>query len=111
MGLELNLPEDYKLSEGEIDNIVYLTCKYTVQWPMRQVDLQVCKMMAGLDKPTPPTGSKAVGKLLEVTCDYLWDHVCGEPDDFTAKSLFEHMEPALKQWYSSTTPEDRAKTE
>lgn len=111
MGLELNLPEDYKLSDGEIDNIVYLTCKYTVQWPMRQVDLQVCKTMAGLDKTDPPTGSEAVEKLLRQTCEYLWDHVCGEPDEFDTDKLVEHMVPALNQWYSTTTPEERSKTE
>lgn len=111
MGLELNLPDDYKLSDGEIDNIVYLACKYAIGWPMRQADLHVCRMMAGFNNENPPTGQEAVEKLLETTCEYLWDHICGEPDEFNTGQLVEHMTPVLNDWYSNTTPEDRSKTE
>ena len=45
--MNLNIPKDYKPSDGEINNLVYLTLKYTVGWSMRAADLAVMQMMAG----------------------------------------------------------------
>lgn len=105
--LDLPIADDYRPSSGELDNFVYLICKYTVGWQMRQADLQVCLMMAG----HTILGSEGLSKLCEVTCEYLWDHICGEPDDFTPQTLTEHIKPLLEYWYQNSTPEKRAITE
>lgn len=93
----LSLPADYKMTDGEIDNIVYLTCKYTIGWNMRQADLHVCKRLMG-----DAMGPQAVHKLLEATAEYLWDHVCGEPEHFTAQQLYDHMAPAILEFFTFT---------
>lgn len=108
--LDLPVADDYVPSPGELDNFVYLTCKYTVGWPMRKADLAVCLMMAA------PEGGKIVGnaglsRLASVACDYLWDHICGEPEEPTAEKLREHMKPILQDWYMSTTAEERSNTD
>lgn len=106
MDLDVQLPEDYSPSDGEIDNITYLTCKYACGWPMRQADLAVCKRMTGEIR-----GSAGISKYVETVCEYLWDHICGEPEEVSAEDFFKHMKPMLESWYSQTTPEDRSKTE
>jgi hypothetical protein len=105
--MDLNLPEDYALTDGEIDNIVYLTCRYTVGWGMRSCDKSVCEMMLGNDK----TGSKCVERLLQITCEYVWDHICGEPEDPSVEKFVAHMEPLIQEWWSNSTQEERSKTE
>ena len=105
--MELNLPENYQPSEGEINNIVYLCCKYTVGWPMRTADLAICNMMR--DKTL--TGQPAIENLLQVTTEYIWDHICGEPEEPSTEQLTTHMQPILQEWYNNTTPEQRATTE
>lgn len=124
--LELPINDDYVPSDGELNNFVYLTCKYTVQWPMRQADLAICLELAksghavaaiGEDFHNVQTGQnqparlikgvEGLTRLLEVTCEYLWDHISGEPDEFSPDILFYHMKPILQKWYSNTTPEER----
>lgn len=102
---KIDLPADYRLSDGEVDNIVYLVCKYTVGWPMRQADKAVCQMMMGDVK-----GPEAVAKLVEVATEYVWDHICGEPDEPTQEQLFEHIAPVIADWFGKTTPAERAVT-
>jgi len=105
--LNIDVPDDYRPSDGEIDNIVYLICKYTVSWPMRPADLAVCKMMAGQQGLT---GKEGIVHLVEVTCEYVWDHIAGEPDDTSPDDFFEHMKLMLEEWYKNSTPEERANT-
>jgi len=107
-GLDIGVLDDYEPSAGELNNIVYLVCKYTANWPMRGADLSICLMMAGMDGEVK--GPKGISNLVRVTCDYVWDHVCGEPSDTSPRKFFAHMKPMIEEWYSKTTPEDRAKT-
>lgn len=102
-GLDIGVPDDYVPSAGELDNIVYLVCKYTAGWSMRSADLAVCLMMVGEVK-----GSKGISNLVHVACDYVWDHICGEPSNTSSKKFFEHIKPMLEEWYSKTRPSDRA---
>jgi hypothetical protein len=103
----MKIPEDYKLSDGEIDNIVYLVCKYTVEWNMRPADKTVCQMM--MDKTK--SGTAQVENLISITCEYVWDHICGEPDTFTPVSLYDHMVPMITEWFEVTSSqEERSKT-
>lgn len=106
--LELPIPDDYKPSPGELNNFVYLVSKYTVGWIPRQADHAVCLMMAG--GADTIVGNEGLTKLCEVTCEYLWDHICGEPENPTAEELFDHIKPALQYWYQNSTVEERADT-
>ncbi len=105
--LELPVADDYKPSTGEINNFVYLIMKYTIGWSMRQADLAVCCMMAGGHEMI--VGNEGLSLLAEHTCEYTWDHLCGEPEEPTADTLFEHMKPILQEWYKVSTVEERAK--
>ena len=100
--IDAGIADDYEFGTGEINNIVYLCCKYTVGWQMRQSDLAVCQSMAGEMR-----GNAGLERLLQVTCEYLWDHISGEPDEFTAEQLQSHMAPVIETWFKSTTKEQR----
>ncbi len=106
--IEATLPEDYKMSEGEKNNLVYLVCEYTIEWGMRQVDFLACCMMAN---DGPQTGVEAVRHLTRVSCEYVWDHLCGKPDNFTPNQLYAHMVGQITNWYQNSTPEERALTD
>ena len=106
--LGLPIPVDYRPTDGELDNICYLTMKYTIQWPMRQADLAVCILMAGGKEAI--VGDAGLSKYVHEICAYLWDHIAGEPDEFTADTLFEHIKPILNQWWAGTTVEERSNT-
>ena len=43
--IKSNVPADYVPSSGEIDNIVYITLKSTIGWPMRQCDLAMITIL------------------------------------------------------------------
>jgi len=104
--MKLNLPDDYVVAEGEANNLVYLTLKYTVGWNMRACDFQVMFIM----QEQPITGQAGIEKLVKDTCEFAWDHIAGEPDEFTAEQLYEHMETILQEWYDNTTREQRENT-
>jgi len=114
--LQLPVSDDYTPPAGELNNFVYLICTwifvlevcppYTVGWAMRAADLQVCLMMVG----GPVKGNDGLSKLCDVTCEYLWDHIFGEPEDASPEQFFEHVKPLLQEWYQKATPEERANT-
>lgn len=104
--MKIDVPEDYVPSAGEIDNLVYLCCRYTVGWQMRACDLAVVRGL--VPDPRGPTGIEGLARQ---ACEYVWDHVCGEPEEPSAEQMFEHMAPLLEEWYGKTTPEDRARTD
>ena len=104
--LELKLADDYTPNSGELNNLVYLCCKYSTNWPMRQADLQVCLLMAG-----EIHGNAGISKLCEVTCEYIWDHICGEPEERSVDDFFNHMKEILQVWYEKTTVETRSCTD
>ena len=104
--LELPIPDDYEPSVGELDNFVYLVCRYTVSWPVRAVDVQICTKMAGGIEAI--RGNAGLSNLLQVTSEYLWDHICGEPEDTSAEMFYEHMRPILDNWYEKTSAEERS---
>ncbi len=106
--LTIDVPEDYEPSEGELNNFVYLVCKYTVNWQIRACDLAVCTMMASTGSPI--RGSAGLARLLDVTCEYAWDHLAGEPDEKSPEDFAKHMVPLLEEWYTKSTPEERAVT-
>ena len=46
-GLDIGVLDGYEPSAGELDNIVYLVCRYTCGWNMCGADLAICLQMAG----------------------------------------------------------------
>ena len=106
MTLGLPIAADYKPSEGELDNLIYLTIKYTTRRNMRACDKSICLMMAG----SSLVGDVGISTLIETTCEYAWDHLAGEPGDVSTQDFFDHIKPMLLKWYSTTTPEERAIT-
>jgi hypothetical protein len=104
--MNLGIPHDYRLEDGEIDNLVYLTCKYSASWGMRAADLAVCQMLAG----SPLFGESGVSRLVNVTTRYLWDHILGEPGGTYADDMYAHMVPMLEEWYRLASPEERKST-
>ena len=106
MTLGLPIAPDYKPSEGELDNLVYLTLKYTVGWGMRVCDKSICLMMAS----DSLAGNEGISKLVETACEYAWDHLAGKPEDMSPADFFNHIKPMLLEWYKTSTPEERAIT-
>ena len=104
--MNLDIPGDYKVEEGEANNLVYLTLKYTVGWQMRAADFGVMLLMQN----GQITGTQGIQKLVEDTCEYAWDHIAGEPDDTSTEQLIEHITPIIEEWYKGTTPEQRQNT-
>jgi hypothetical protein len=102
--MQIDIKEDHIPSDKEYNNLCYLTCKYTVQWPMRLADLYMCKMAAQVEDLK---GAPAIEHFVRVTCGYLWDHICGEPGDVDPDNLYEHIKPIIEEWYKVTTPEER----
>jgi hypothetical protein len=107
--LELPVADDYTPSAGELNNFVYLVCKYTVGWIPRSCDHDICVMMAGGSDNIK--GNEGLSELCMHTCEFCWDHIAGEPEEFDADKLFDHIKPILNEWYANSTVEDRAKTE
>lgn len=106
LSLELPVADDYTPSDGELNNFVYLVCKYTVGWQMRSADLAVCLMMAGGKDNI--VGNAGLSRLCETTCEYLWDHICGEPEEASGEAFFEHIKPLLQRWYNEQNAEERS---
>jgi hypothetical protein len=108
MTLGLPIADDYAPSYGELDNLAYLTCKYTIGWGCRVTDLKVCLSMAGGQDNI--VGDAGISRFVSVICDYLHDHICGEPEDPTPAQLFSHIKPLLVNWYQNSTVASRSDT-
>lgn len=109
--LVLPLADDYAPSPGELDNLVYLTLKYTVGWQMREADRAVIigivvERLQGL--PQGPTG---ISIVVAEACEYAYDHLTGEDPEAKPDKLWKHIKPMIEGWYAKTTPESRAKTD
>ena len=104
--LNIEIPDDYKPSDGELDNLVYLALKYGANWQMRGCDKQVVLVMC-----ENTIGSVGISKVLETACEYAWDHILGEPDEGTPEDMYNHLKPLIEEWYSKSTVEERANTQ
>lgn len=93
--IDWKTPAGHKITPDEMNNIVYLTCKYTISWPMRTADLMVIATMVNKDK----TGPEAMDDLMDVTCEYIWDHLCGEPESPQPNDYKTHMVTMLNEFW------------
>jgi hypothetical protein len=106
--LNIDLPADYKPSIGELNNLAYITFKYTVGWRMREADFQVSLLMSGGQDNI--AGKDGISNFIMNTCEYAWDHICGEPDQFAPIDLYNHLKPYVEVWYKEYTREERDDT-
>lgn len=103
--INVNVADDYRFTDGELNNIVYLCHRFTIDWSMRRSDLAVCLMLARAKGEI--IGNAGLDRLIRTTCEYVWDHLCGEPEEPTADGFYEHMVPAMERWFENTTQADR----
>ena len=75
----------HKPTDGELNNITFLSMKYLIGWGMRAADLAVVLSMAG----SVATVSELDEKFAPVLAEYMWDHLAGEPDDLAVEDLTE----------------------
>lgn len=73
----------HRPTNGELNNLTYLSMKYLIGWGMRAVDLAVILHM------TSPMENvnELESKFIPVLADYMWDHLMGEPESPTADDL------------------------
>lgn len=88
--MELQVPNDHKPTEGELNNICYLSMRYLLNWTMRVVDYEIIRMMSGEVNTLEEIDTKLIPPLAQ----YTWDHLMGEPDEPSQ----EQVEEACKQF-------------
>lgn len=101
--LNIDIAPDYTPSDGEINNLVYFTLKYSAGWPMRQCDLMAIQNMTG-----PIQGAKGIDTLIHNICEFAWDHIRGEPTEFSADDLYHQIKPMVENYYTNTTVKQRS---
>lgn len=106
--LDIPVPDDYAPGPGEIDNLIYLTLRYTIDWTMRHADKMLVMVLTGGE---PIVGKGGISQLVWSTCCYAWDHVAGEPANASPARYYDHMSNVLQVWYKCTTKETREKIE
>lgn len=95
---------DHVPTEGELNNIAYLTFKYGVNWGMRSCDFHVCKMVAGDLK-----GEEGLKRFIETVAEYGHDHILGEPESPTVQEIIDHMTPMLEAWWNGVESAERSR--
>ncbi len=107
MTIAPTLPATYQPSEGEYNNLVYLTLMIAAQHQMRAADLALMQAMC---PRRDMFGPQAIDDLVHVVIEYAWDHVMGEPEDPSEETLWQYVSPMLEVWYKDVQIEDRANT-
>tara|TARA_R110000751_G_scaffold93925_2_gene183319 strand:- start:324 stop:818 length:495 start_codon:yes stop_codon:yes gene_type:complete len=87
--------ETHKPTDGELNNLCYLSMRYIANWPMRNVDFNVVKMMSG----DPPTVEALSDQFIPNLVEYVWDHIMGEPADPTVEDITLAVEALRDQIY------------
>jgi hypothetical protein len=102
----MKIDPNWKLTDGEINNIVYLCHRFSCNWTMRAADLQVVTLMA-----TPlPSGEAGIRHLVKTSAEYIWDHIMGEPEDCDPEALRIHLEALVLEWFGGNDPATRSNT-
>jgi hypothetical protein len=91
---------------NELNNLCYLSFKYIAGWHMRQCDFAVVTMMGG----TPTSVNDIDTQYGPALAEYIWDHILGEPDDFTVEDI-EYAVKAVKNSLYAMGPEIRESVE
>lgn len=77
----------HKPTENEMNNICFMSMKYSAGHIMRQVDLTMVNMLGG----TPDTVRNLSDRWIPALADYIWDHIMGEPDDPSLEEVVEFV--------------------
>lgn len=73
----------HKPTEGELNNLSYLSMKFIAGWGMRSADFAVVKTMGG----KPATVNDLDKQFIPQLAEYIWDHLMGEPDEPSTKDV------------------------
>jgi hypothetical protein len=80
---ERQVGDDHKPTVEELNNITYLSMKWLINWPMRDIDFVMIYKLAGEINTLKDIDEKFIPTLAE----YMWDHVLGEPEDPTIDDI------------------------
>jgi hypothetical protein len=78
----------YKPTDGELNNLCYLSMKYIAGFDMRNVDFTMVKTMGG----DPQFVATLTEQFIPQLATYIWDHLMGEPEDPTVATIEEAIE-------------------
>ena len=107
--MKRHLPSDYIMSDGEMDNLIYLTLKHGCDSPMRQTDKAVVlRMFAQQEKAK--VGSDGIANLIMEAAVYGWDQILGKPDDPMPLTIARSMWPRIVWSFKHLTREQRSDT-
>ena len=81
-------PATHIPTDGEMNNLCYLSMKYLIGWQMRGCDFAVVKMVAG----RVSSMEELTDRFIPALAEYMWDHICGEPDEPTVEDLTAGIE-------------------
>lgn len=68
--------ETHQPTPNELNNLLYLSCKY-IGFPMRNCDLSIVNSMSG----------GTLEGFKSAAAEYIWDHLMGEPESPTQEDV------------------------
>lgn len=83
-------------TEGELNNLTYLSMKFLVNWQMRHVEFVLLKGMAGEIKSIDDVKAKFIPQIAQ----YIWSHLMRKPDAISINDLQEAIEALMGQLYA-----------
>ena len=107
-----NVPSDYQMTDGEMDNIIYLVLKFGCNWQMRECDKQVVLyLFRALPEGKSRTGAGGIQNLIMEAATYGWDHILGkEPGQPLPLKIARFMLPRIAWWWSEFDQQRRSDT-
>ncbi len=100
----MKVPKDYLINYEERKRIVEKIFEITLGATPRQTDTAVCMLMSDREAK----GRQGINNLIDVTCDYIWDHWMGEPKEPSAKEIKDYIKPIFTKWYKTTNVEEQS---
>jgi hypothetical protein len=62
---------------------------YTIGWEMREADFLVLETLIGA---ATTAEDPTVEEYMKAIAEYAWDHLAGEPDDWSAENIISHAQ-------------------
>jgi hypothetical protein len=107
--MKRHLPSDYLMSDGEMDNLIYLTLKHGCHSFMRPTDKAVVLRMFAQQKKAK-VGADGIANLIMEAAVYGWEHMLGKPNDPLPLTIASSMWPRIVWSFKHFTREQRSDT-